>query len=64
MARFCFTDKTCYDKAETVNVGLKNICQIEHTRHRCVYIFPVNLFYGLIAYSFSHKKEICFMLTL
>lgn len=41
---------------ESVNDFLKNICQIEHTRHRCVANFAVNLISGLIAYSFLPKK--------
>ena len=41
---------------ETVNDELKNICQIEHSRHRCVDNFVSNLISGLIAYSFFPKK--------
>jgi len=41
---------------ECVNDFLKNICQIEHTRHRCVANFLVNLLSGLVAYSFLPKK--------
>jgi hypothetical protein len=41
---------------ETVNDELKNICQIEHTRHRSVDNFLANLISGLIAYSFLPKK--------
>jgi hypothetical protein len=41
---------------ETVNDELKNICQIEHTRHRCFTNFVVNLLSGLIAYHFLPKK--------
>lgn len=41
---------------ETVNDELKNICQIEHTRHRCFENFLTNLLSGLIAYSFFPKK--------
>ena len=36
---------------ETVNDELKNICQIEHTRHRSVDNFATNLVAGLIAYN-------------
>lgn len=36
---------------ETVNDQLKNICQIEHTRHRSVHNFIVNLISALIAYN-------------
>jgi hypothetical protein len=41
---------------ETVNDELKNICQIEHTRHRSFENFLTNLLSGLIAYSFFPKK--------
>lgn len=41
---------------ETVNDELKNICQIEHTRHRSFNNFIANLISGLIAYSFLPKK--------
>lgn len=41
---------------ETVNDVLKNICQIEHTRHRSVDNFATNLFAGLIAYNLMPKK--------
>lgn len=41
---------------ETVNDELKNICQIEHTRHRSFNNFLANLISGLIAYSFLPKK--------
>ena len=41
---------------ETVNDELKNICQIEHTRHRSFDNFLTNLLSGLIAYSFFPKK--------
>ena len=41
---------------ESVNDFLKNICQIEHTRHRSFANFVVNLLSGLIAYSFLPKK--------
>ena len=41
---------------ETVNDQLKNISQIEHTRHRSVTGFMVNLLAGLIAYSYQPKK--------
>jgi hypothetical protein len=35
---------------------LKNICQIEHTRHRSQEGFIINLLSGLIAYSYLPKK--------
>ena len=41
---------------ETVNDRLKNISQIEHSRHRSVWNFMVNLFSGLIAYTYLPKK--------
>ena len=41
---------------ETVNDELKNICQIEHSRHRSPANFLVNLVAGLIAYNFLPKK--------
>lgn len=41
---------------ETINDQLKNICNIEHTRHRSVFNFFVNLISGLIAYTFLPNK--------
>jgi hypothetical protein len=41
---------------ESVNDELKNICQIEHSRHRSLENFLTNLMSGLIAYSFLPKK--------
>ena len=41
---------------ESVNDELKNICQIEHTRHRCFANFISNLIGGLTAYTFLPKK--------
>ncbi len=41
---------------ETVNDELKNICQIEHSRHRSFGNFLSNMIAGLIAYSFLPKK--------
>ena len=41
---------------ETINDKLKNECQIEHTRHRSVTSFVVNLLAGLICYQRSEKK--------
>jgi hypothetical protein len=41
---------------ETVCDELKNICQIEHTRHRSQEGFIVNVISGLIAYSYLPKK--------
>jgi hypothetical protein len=41
---------------ETLNDQLKNISQIEHTRHRRVTGFMVNLLAGLVAYTYQPKK--------
>ena len=41
---------------ESVNDQLKNLCQIEHTRHRSVNNFMVNIVGALIAYSLQEKK--------
>ncbi len=41
---------------ETINDQLKNIQQIEHTRHRSPINFGTNLFAGLIAYQLQPKK--------
>ena len=41
---------------ETVIDQLKNIAQIEHTRHRSPVNFMVNLLCGLIAYCHQPKK--------
>ena len=41
---------------ETVFDQLKNIAQIEHSRHRSCVAFMVNLMAGLIAYTFQEKK--------
>lgn len=41
---------------ETINDELKNICQIEHTRHRSFANYLTNLISGLIAYSYFPKK--------
>ena len=41
---------------ETVNDQLKHISQIEHSRHRSLTGFMVNLVGGLIAYTFQPKK--------
>jgi hypothetical protein len=41
---------------ETVNDQLKNISQIEHSRHRSLKNFFVNLLAGLIAYTFQPTK--------
>jgi hypothetical protein len=41
---------------ESVNDELKNMCQIEHTRHRCFDNFIINTLSALAAYSFFDKK--------
>ena len=41
---------------ETVNDELKNICQIEHTRHRSLNGFLLNIISALAAYAFFPKK--------
>ena len=41
---------------ESVNDQLKNISQIEHTRHRSVYNFMTNIIAGIIAYNLKPKK--------
>ena len=41
---------------ESIVDQLKNISQIEHSRHRSVYNFFVNLIAGLVAYTFREKK--------
>jgi len=41
---------------ETINDQLKNVCQIEHTRHRSPTNFLVHLTAGLIAYARQPKK--------
>ena len=42
--------------SETINDQLKNISQIEHSRHRSIYNFLVNILCGLIAYTYQPKK--------
>ena len=54
-----FSDKILLRKRaviESVNDFLKNICQIEHSRHRSCCNFVVNLVSGIAAYSFLPKK--------
>lgn len=41
---------------ESVNDELKNMCKIEHTRHRSVKGFLVNIVAAFTAYCFSPKK--------
>jgi uncharacterized membrane protein YjjP (DUF1212 family) len=41
---------------ETINNQLKNISQIEHSRHRSMNGFMVNLMAGLVAYCLKENK--------
>ena len=41
---------------ETINDELKNICEIEHSRHRSPVNFLINMLAALSAYSFFDKK--------
>jgi hypothetical protein len=41
---------------ETVNDELKNICQVEHFKHRSIGNFLTNLVCGIIAFHFLPKK--------
>jgi hypothetical protein len=41
---------------ECVNDALKNICQIQHSRHPSISGFIINLYSGIAAYSFLPKK--------
>jgi hypothetical protein len=43
---------------ETITDQLKNISQIEHTRHRSPANFAINLIAGLIAYTHQPKKPV------
>ena len=54
-----FTDKLLLRKRaiiESVNDQLKNICQIEHMRHRSPSNFLMHLLAGLVAYCHQPKK--------
>ena len=46
----------CVWHIETINDQLKNLSQIEHSRHRSLTGFRANLVGGLIAYTFQPKK--------
>ena len=53
------TDKILLRKRaiiESVNDELKNICQLQHTRHRSINGFLFNIMSVLAAYSFFPKK--------
>jgi hypothetical protein len=41
---------------ETINVQLKNISQIEHSRHRSETGFMLNVISGIVAYCRKEKK--------
>ena len=41
---------------ESINDQLKNISQIEHTRHRSIWNFLANILAALIAYTLQPKK--------
>lgn len=41
---------------ETINDELKNIAQIEHSRHRSPHNYTTNLFSAVAAYCFFPKK--------
>ena len=41
---------------ETINDQLKNISQIEHSRHKSLHGFMLNLLGGLIAYCLKPSK--------
>jgi hypothetical protein len=56
---FCMSDRLLTRKRaiiETVNDELKNIAQVEHSRHRSFEHFMVNLLGALDAYCFFPKK--------
>ena len=41
---------------ETINDQLKNICDLEHSRHRSLTNYLSNIVAGLVAYSYQDKK--------
>jgi hypothetical protein len=41
---------------ETINDELKNICQVEHSRHRSLHNFIINLIAAIGTYCFFDKK--------
>ena len=41
---------------ETINDQLKNISEVEHTRHRSLTNYMINIVCGLISYSYQEKK--------
>jgi hypothetical protein len=53
----CWIDKSLGLVATCgINDELKNISQIEHTRHRAMHNFVMNLISALVAYCFLDKK--------
>ncbi|KOP26881.1 hypothetical protein AMR41_07940 [Hapalosiphon sp. MRB220] len=55
----CTPDKILLRKRaviESVNDHLKNICQIQHSRHRSPFNFWVNLMASLVAYTYLPQK--------
>ncbi|GAB4328109.1 MAG: hypothetical protein OHK0038_01900 [Flammeovirgaceae bacterium] len=54
-----YGDKGYYKRGiiEAVMDTLKNVCQLEHTRHGSPKNFLVNLWAGIIAYKFLDKKN-------
>ncbi|MHC5829400.1 MAG: hypothetical protein ACYT04_79140, partial [Nostoc sp.] len=46
----------CKKSIESVNDHLKNLYQIEHSRHHSIFNFLVNLMVGLAAYTYLPKK--------
>lgn len=54
-----FRDKILLRKRsviESINDELKNICQIEHSRHRSTHNFIMNIIAALVSYCFFPKK--------
>ena len=49
---------------ESIYDQLKNISQIEHSRHRSLVGFMINVLGGLIAYCHQPKKPACCMVTI
>lgn len=41
---------------ETMNDQLKNISEVEHTRHRSLTNYMINIVVGLISYSYQEKN--------
>jgi len=43
---------------ETINDQLKNIFQLEHSRHRSLTNYMINIVACLVAYSYQDKKPV------